>query len=34
MFQLDAKIEQALRLYRDLPGAQAWRAEVVGAATS
>jgi glycosyltransferase involved in cell wall biosynthesis len=33
-FSWDAKIEQALRLYRDLPGAQAWRAEVVGAATS
>jgi glycosyltransferase involved in cell wall biosynthesis len=33
-FSWDAKIEQALRLYRDLPGAEAWSAEAVGAATS
>jgi glycosyltransferase involved in cell wall biosynthesis len=33
-FSWDAKIEQAMRLYRDLPGAAAWHARAVGAAIS
>jgi glycosyltransferase involved in cell wall biosynthesis len=32
-YSWDVKIERALRLYRDLPGAEAWRDEIAGAAT-